>query len=170
MKSAYLVTGEPGSGKTTLVRQVVSTMHMRASGFYTEDLRDRGVREAFRVVTLDGATALLAATELPGEVRVSKYGVDLRELERVAIPALRAAMERGHVLVIDEIGRMQLFSRAFRHTVLEALQAGHPIIGTIMAGRNPYAERIRQHPNVQLLRLTAANRQDILTLLRQKFI
>src|SRR5947209_2687885 len=64
MKSTYLIMGEPGIGKTTLIRQVVSTMRLKASGFYTEDLRERGIREGFRLVTLDGETALLASAGL----------------------------------------------------------------------------------------------------------
>jgi hypothetical protein len=44
------------------------------------------------------------------------------------------------------------------------------MLGTIMAGRNPYAERIREHPKVELLELTAENRQEILGLLRSKFV
>ncbi len=170
MKSAYLVTGEPGVGKTTLIRQVVSTMRLRASGFYTEDLRNRGVREGFRIVTLDGETALLAATGHPGPLQVSKYGVDLQEFERLGVGALQRALERGHVLVADEIGRMQLYSRAFRQTILMALREGHPLLGTVMSGRNPYADQIKGHRNVEVLTLTESNRVDLLTLLRSKFV
>jgi nucleoside-triphosphatase len=170
MKTAYLVTGEPGIGKTTLIRQVISTMRMRAAGFYTEDLRTGGVREGFRIVTLDGDTALLAAMGHPGPVSVSKYGVDLSELERVGLPPLRRAIERRHVLVVDEIGRMQLFSRDFRQTIFDAVRSGHPLLGTIMLGRNDYADRIKKHKNVELLTLTEQNRQEVLTLLRTKFV
>ncbi len=170
MKSAYLVTGEPGIGKTTLIRQVVSTMRLRAAGFYTEDLRTAGVREGFRIVTLDGQTALLAATGHPSDVSVSKYGVDVPELERVGVAALRRGLERGHVLIVDEIGKMQLFSKEFRSIVLTAVQQGHPMLGTIMGGRNPYADRIRQHQNVEVLTLTPESRQDLLERLRSKFL
>jgi nucleoside-triphosphatase THEP1 len=170
MKSAYLITGDPGIGKTTLIRQVVSTMHLRAAGFYTEDLRSRGIREGFRIVTLDGEMALLAATGHPGPVQVSKYGVDLYELDRVGVGALLHAMQRGHVLVADEIGKMQLYSRAFRQTVMSAVRDGYPILGTIMSGRNPYADRIKTHRNVELLTLTATNRAEILALLRRRFL
>jgi nucleoside-triphosphatase len=170
VKSAYLVTGEPGIGKTTIIRQVVSTMHLRAAGFYTEDLRTSGAREGFRLVTLDGDIALLAAAGHPGPVRVSKYGVDVGELERVGVAALQRALERHHVMVADEIGKMQLFSRAFRQTILEAVKRGHPLLWTIMAGRNPYADRIKSQRNVELLTLTEANRQEILTLLRDRFV
>ena len=169
MKSAYLVTGEPGVGKTTLIRQVVTGMTLRAGGFYTEDLRMAGVREGFRIVTLDGDMALLASAGHPGPVTVSKYGVDLSELDRVAVAALQRAMERRHVLVADEIGRMQLFSRAFRQTILQAIQSGYPLLGTIMAGRNPYADRIRCHANVEVITLTEENRAEVLSLLRARF-
>jgi nucleoside-triphosphatase THEP1 len=169
VKTAYLITGAPGVGRTTVVRQVVSTMRLRAAGFYTEDLQSRGVREGFRIVTLDGEMALLAATGHPGPVQVSKYGIDLEELERVGVSALRRGMDRGHVVVADEIGKMQLYSRAFRQTILEAVRNGHPLLGTIMQGRNPYAEKIRRHGNVELIVLTQDNRADVLALLRSQF-
>lgn len=170
MKSAYLVTGDPGIGKTTLIRQVVSTMRLRAAGFYTEDLRSRGVREGFRIVTLDGEMALLAATGHPGPLHISKYGIDLQELDRVGVAALRRGAERGHVLVADEIGKMQLYSRNFRQLILQAVRDGHPLLGTIMQGRNPYADRIKAHRNVEVLTLTHENRADLLALLRERFV
>ncbi|MGI8967981.1 MAG: nucleoside-triphosphatase [Chloroflexota bacterium] len=170
MTSAYLVTGEPGIGKTTLIRQVVSTMRLRAAGFYTEDLRAAGAREGFRIVTLDGDVALLASAGFPGPVRVSKYGVNLAELDRVGVAALERALERQHVMVADEIGKMQLSSRAFRRIVLEAVWRGHPLLGTIMRGRSPYADRIKAHVNVEVVELTERNRQDVLNLLRNRFL
>jgi nucleoside-triphosphatase len=103
-------------------------------------------------------------------VQVSKYGVAVDELERVGVQALRGAHERGYVMVVDEIGRMQLFSRAFRQMVLSAIKEGHPLLGTIMAGRNPYADRIKAERHVELLVLTEDNRHEILDLLRAKFV
>lgn len=170
VKTAFLVAGAPGVGKTTLIRQVVSTMRLRAAGFYTEDLRSHGVREGFRIVTLDGEMALLALSGHPGEVQVSKYSLDIPELDRVGVTALRGALDRGHVLVADEIGKMQLFSKAFRQTIFDALRGGHPLLGTIMTGRNPYADRIKAHPSVQIVTLTHENRPEVLALLRDRFV
>ncbi len=170
MKSAYLVTGAPRIGKTTIIRQVVSTMRLRAAGFYTEDLRASGNREGFRLVTLDGDIALLAASGHPGPVKISKYGVDLSELERVGVTALQTAIDHQHVMVVDEIGKMQLFSRAFRQAIFEAIRSSHPLLGTIMYGRNPYADRIKAHDNVEIIELTDANRAEVLAHLRARFV
>jgi nucleoside-triphosphatase len=145
-------------------------MRLRAAGFYTEDLRTGGMREGFRIVTLDGHVALLAASGHPGPVRVSKYGVDVAELERIGVSAVRSAMEREHVAVVDEIGKMQLYSRTFRQAIFDAVRSGHPLLGTIMMGRNPYADRIKAHKNVEVLVLTENSRQQILSLLRTKFV
>jgi nucleoside-triphosphatase THEP1 len=96
--------------------------------------------------------------------------VDLQELERVGVAALQRALDRGHVLVADEIGKMQLYSRPFRQTVFEAVRSGHPMLGTIMLGRNPYADRVKSHRNVEVLTLSDDNRNELLTLLRSKFV
>ena len=169
-KFAYLVTGDPGVGRTTLIRQVVSTMRLKASGFYTEDLRTHGVREGFRIVTLDGEMALLASAGGPGGLQVSKYGVDLQEFERVGVAALERAVERGYVMVADEVGRMQLFSRAFRQVMFQALRQGHPLLGTIMSGRNPYADRMKAQAGVEVLVLAPNNREELLARLREVFV
>ena len=34
MANVYLLTGSPGAGKTTLIREVVSRLKARAGGFY----------------------------------------------------------------------------------------------------------------------------------------
>lgn len=169
-KSAYLLMGEPGCGKTTLLRQVASTMQLRVAGFYTEDLRSSGRRDAFRIVTLEGEMALLAADGHPGPVKVSKYGVDVNEFERVGVTAVRRGLDQGHVLIIDEIGRMQLYSRTFRRTVMDAISAGHPLLATIMRGRNPYADRIKALGNADLRTVTEDNRDGLLAELRQVFV
>ncbi|MDI6815242.1 MAG: nucleoside-triphosphatase, partial [Dehalococcoidales bacterium] len=77
MKQVYLLTGRPGTGKTSIIKQAVAKMKGRAGGFYTEEIRSQGVREGFRLVTLDGQSAILAHIDIHSQYRVSKYGVDI---------------------------------------------------------------------------------------------
>jgi len=93
---------------------------------------------------------------------VGKYGVDLAGLETVGVVAVRQAIQDKQVVVIDEIGKMELFSEAFRRLVLEALESGKKVLGTIMIKPHPWADEIKRRPDVEVVWLTRENRQQVL--------
>jgi len=167
MKQVYLLTGRPGTGKTSIIKQAVAGMKSKAGGFYTEEIRSRGVREGFRLVTLDGRRAILAHIDIHSQYRVSKYGVDIDSLDRVGVSALRQAAEECDLVVIDEIGKMELFSANFREAVLHIIDSGKKVLGTIMLSPNPWADAIKRQPQVNLVSVTRANYQQVLGELRR---
>ncbi|MCR4394058.1 MAG: NTPase [Dehalococcoidales bacterium] len=167
MHSAYLLTGKPGTGKTSLIRQVVNDLKDKADGFYTEEIRIGGIRQGFRLVTLSGESAILAHVDIKSPFKVSKYGVDISALEDVGIPALQRALTKGKVVVIDEIGKMEIFSDKFRQIVQEILESQQKVLGTIMLKPDPWADIIKQKPQVKLLFVTRNNHDEILGEIRQ---
>ena len=162
MNQVYLLTGKPGTGKTSLIKQAVAGMKGKAGGFYTEEIRSQGVRQGFRLVTLDGQSALLAHVNIRSHYRVSKYGVDTDSLERIGVAALRRAAEECDLVVIDEIGKMELFSANFRETIFQIIGSGQRVLGTIMLGPNPWADAIKHKPQVNLVEVTRDNHQEVL--------
>ncbi len=162
MKQVYLLTGRPGTGKTSLIKQVVTGIKGKAGGFYTEEMRSQGTREGFRLVTLDGEEVILAHVNIHSPYRVSKYGVDIDALERIGVPALRKAAQQCDLVVIDEIGKMELFSASFRDTVSQMIDSGMRILGTIMLNPNPWADAIKRQPQVNLITVSRANYQEVL--------
>jgi len=162
MKQVYLLTGTPGTGKTSLIKQVVAEMKGKAGGFYTEEIRIQGARQGFRLVTLDGENAILAHVNTRSQYRVGKYGVDIDCLDRVGVPALRRAAQRRDLVVIDEIGKMELFSASFREAVSQVIGSGKRILGTIMLNPHPWADVIKRMPQVNLITVTRANRHQVL--------
>jgi len=162
MKQVYLLTGRPGTGKTSLIKQVVAQMKGQAGGFYTEEIRSQGVREGFRLVTLDGETAILAHVRIRDPHRVGKYGVDIEALDGVGVPALERAAQQCTLVVVDEIGKMELFSPRFREAVSEVVASGKKVLGTIMLNPNPFADAIKRQPNVNLLTVTRENYETVL--------
>jgi len=166
MKQVYLLTGQPGVGKTSLVREVASQIKDKAGGFYTEEIRTRGVREGFKLVTLDGEEVVLAHVNISSRYRVGKYGVDIDSLERVGVPALYRAVEWCHLVVIDEIGKMELFSARFREAVSTVIGSEKMVLGTIMFNPHPWADAIKRQPQVNLITITRDNYRKVLDELR----
>jgi nucleoside-triphosphatase len=159
LKSAFLVTGPPGCGKTTLLRRVVAELSLRAGGFYTEEVRSGGQRRGFRLITLDGREAVLSSVDLPGPPRVGKYGVDVAALERVGVPALEEAATSADLVVVDEIGKMEMASPRFRQAVEAALDAGCCLLGSILLAPHPWADALKARPEVLVVVLTPAERE-----------
>lgn len=162
MKQACLLTGKPGVGKTSLVKQAIERARVNAGGFYTEEIRADGGRRGFRIVTLDGQTAVLAHTDLKSTHRVGKYGVDVKAVDRVGVAAVADAIRDRDLVVIDEIGKMELCSTAFADAVREALDGDGMVLGTIMATSHPVADEIKRHPHVTVVSVTRANREQVL--------
>jgi len=75
MKQVYLLTGRPGTGKTSLIKQVAAQMKGKAGVFYTDEIRTQGAKEGFKLVTLEGEEAILAHVSIHSPYRVSRYGI-----------------------------------------------------------------------------------------------
>jgi len=162
MKQVYLLTGRPGTGKTSLIKQVIAGMGDRAGGFYTEEIRSGGTRQGFRLVTLDGQEAILAHINIHSPHRVSKYRVDIDSLDRVGVSTLHQAAKDCQLVVIDEIGKMELFSANFREAVLNIISSGKKVLGTIMSSANPWADTIKHRSQVNLIEVTRTNHHQVL--------
>lgn len=167
MKQVYLLTGRPGTGKTSLIKQAIAGMAGRAGGFYTEEIRSQGIREGFRLVTLDGQDTILAHVKIQSPYRVGRYGVNTDGLDRVGVWALKRAAQQCELVVVDEIGKMELFSASFREAVLEIVDSGKWLLGTIMLAPNPWADTIKRRPQVELVPVATTNYPQVLAGLRR---
>jgi len=152
------VTGRPGVGKTTLIEKVLSLLSVEAAGFHTREIRDGGGRTGFSISSLSGDAGVLAHVDLDTPYRVGRYGVNRADLERVGVPAIEDAVRLGRLVVMDEIGRMELFSPAFRTAVERALDSPATVFGTIQDRSNPFLDGVRARPDVTVLRITERNR------------
>jgi nucleoside-triphosphatase len=172
MGHAILLTGPPGCGKTTAIMHVLDCLTSKPSGFYTQEIRQGGGRTGFKLITLDGREGVLAHTSIRGRTRIGKYGVDLSVMDEMAVDAIRRGIDEGGLIVIDEIGPMELLSKRFQSVLLEALDSDQPVIGTIMRRSSPFADGIKQRPDVHLIRVARGKMdqlvEEIVGLLREQ--
>jgi len=163
MGRALFLSGRPGVGKTTIIRSVADRLGPKAGGFYTEEIREAGQRTGFRLVALDGPRGILAGLNISSPYRVGRYGLCLSDLERVGVDSLWRAIRHTEVsvVVIDEIGKMEVLSSAFREAVLAVLDSPKAVVGTITMARSSWIDRIKSRPEVTLEAVTLANRSAL---------
>ena len=169
MTKKVLLTGRPGCGKTTLVKRVVNKLARPTGGFYTEEIRERGQRVGFKIITLDSEETVFAHVDFKTPERVGKYGLDLAALETAGVKAVREAVHAKRLVVIDEIGPMEIRSALFRDAVNEALESGAPILATITARSLPFADAIKKRADVTLIEVRPGNREQLVSELSDQF-
>lgn len=162
-----LLWGVPGCGKSTLVERVLAGLRRPARGFITKEIRESGRRLGFSIQTLDQRKGILAHRELPGPMRVGRYGVTLEDLESLAVPAI-SSCEPGTVLIIDEIGKMECLSSAFQQAVTRALEGPCEVLVTLGTGSHPFLRWVRNHREVLLVQVTFSNRDALVGQILEK--
>ncbi|MGD2185099.1 MAG: NTPase [Desulfobacterales bacterium] len=156
-----LITGLPGSGKTTLFRRLVEKLrHLNPVGFYTAEIRKHGKRQGFSLSSLDGRTGVLAHVNFRTGYRVGKYGVDVTGFEAFIEPLPVRAPETGLVM-IDEIGKMECLCDGFTRIIRAIFDSEKPLIATIAQKGGGLIADLKKRSDAQLYTLNHEN-QDFL--------
>lgn len=163
------ITGKPGCGKTTLILKLVERLRERGyrlGGFITRELRKGGKRIGFEVEDIEtGERGMLAHVNLRTPVKVSKYFVNVEEFERIGVRALKRCLEEGKDLVIiDEIGKMELASQEFSNALSAIISSKVSLIATLHLS---LVERFREIGKV--FHLNRENFEQILEEISQLF-
>jgi nucleoside-triphosphatase len=145
MSLKILLSGMPGSGKSTVVQNVIKSLKERGckvGGIITPEIRKDGRRIGFKVVDVySGKEGTLASIGFKSKYRVSKYGINLQDFERIALPALDFARKNCDLTIVDEIGRMELFSEKFKEKVHEILISDKPVLAVVHRNFIHYYEK-----------------------------
>jgi nucleoside-triphosphatase len=164
MKLRYdktLITGKPGVGKTTLVQKIIERMRsVNMAGFYTADIRSKGSRLGFELQGLNGKRRTLAHVGIHGQHRVGKYGVNTGGFEEF-LETLDLMNPDVELIVIDEIGKMELFSNRFRSLVCYALNSDKQVLASIPIKGNEFIREIKQRLDIHLFEVTHGNRDHL---------
>lgn len=164
----YLLVGPPRVGKSTVVARLVEQLRgagVRVGGFVTAEVRQDNHRVGFRTTEIGGPGALMAYSGWPDAPRHGRYGVDVAGFERIALPALDRAAASAEVVVLDELGQMQLLSDALTARLSPLLTLPVPLVATVQAAAHPTLDALKRRDDVELVTVTEGNRSGLAALL-----
>ena len=169
------LTGEPGCGKTTVVRktaELLASRGLKVGGMMSNEVRERGTRVGFCIEDLLTHQRGMLSDVSPSEgPRVGKYRVNLGDLEGIGAAGIRKAIDSADLVVIDEVGPMELKSGLFVESVRAALNSKKSILGTIhRRASSDLILEVRSNPKVAILEVTLGNRETLPVLLADKII
>lgn len=159
------LTGLPGAGKTTAVLRIIEMLkktddELKVGGMINEPvLKDRRVVGFSTRNLVTGESAVFGSTKFESKFTVGNIGFDFSKLDEVGVKAIREATETCDIIVIDEVGKIEVESQMFVDVVKEAVEAEKPMIITLhKKSRNPLLQDIRRRDDVRLLDITPTNR------------
>jgi len=166
LKRLVFVTGRPGVGKTSVLLRAVDGLKSRGyrvGGMISREVREGGVRVGFEIIDFStGQRGWLAHVNQPTGPQISKYRVNLTDLNAIGVSSIVNALTTADVIVVDEIGPMELFSPAFREAVVQAIESKKPMLGTIhFRASDPFIDIIKNRDDAEILEVTLENRRSL---------
>jgi len=159
------ITGMPSVGKTQTLLKIIEKIEKSGytiQGMITEPLIEKKKRVGFYVTDWQTREKkIFAHMDFNTKDKVGIYGVDLKILEEIGVPAIEKAIEDEEVdiIIIDEIGKMEMLSEKFCEIVTDALDSDKPILVTLhKKSRTPLLQDIRRRDDIRILEVTAVNR------------
>lgn len=161
-----MITGAPGSGKTSVFERTMSILRglgFRAGGIYCPEIRESGIRVGFKMIDImTGEERILAHVDQRDGPQVSRYRVNVANVDELSESAIGRALREADFVVIDEIAPMELHSAGFRRAVLVALDSPKPLLAVIHQRTTAgFIGEIKSRKDVEIFEVTPITRQDL---------
>jgi nucleoside-triphosphatase len=156
-----LLTGSPGVGKTTVLAAVARRLGDRKlGGFLTEEIRPERQRLGFALVPFQGEPRTMAHRDFSSRHRVGRYGVDVGTIDDIAETALGPRVD-AEIFLVDEIGKMECFSKKFAQAILRLLDDRRPLVVTVALQGPGLIAEVKRRTDVELWSVTTEDRRDM---------
>jgi nucleoside-triphosphatase len=172
MKIRLGITGKPKIGKSTIIKEVIGrlkTEGIAAGGMLTSDIHERGRRVGFSIEDINSGVKGVLAHVHQGGTKVGKYGVNLIDLDSIGANSIKDAISSPDiaVVIVDEIGPMELKSKRFINAIEEAISSDkHIIVSVHQRSEHELVRRIKH--DFEIFVVTEENRDEIAMVLTKK--
>lgn len=160
-KNVILLTGLPGAGKSTIVKNAVEMLESEGAikkcdiyGYKTIRLfDDAGRLQGFEIVTYGGEKCGLATVKNKTADKYMGLFVNRNAFDHIIVDEFERAKKAAHPLIcIDEIGLMEKISPRYTAHVVDLLQNYHyPIVAVIkLIEKDDFLDQIKGLGNAVL--------------------
>ena len=158
MKNNIILTGNPKSGKSTLLRKIINTQP-NIFGFITNEILENNERVGFEMENHYGDKNILSHINFNTDIKVGKYFVNLQNLEK-GLEGMKDFNPK-HFLYLDEIGKMQIYSKEFQKLTLKYLNSLNICLATMKKDYNhKFIEHLKQREDIMIIELKKNNREE----------
>jgi len=173
-KNKILLTGSPGSGKSTALEKIVQQLSNKdIKGFITKEIKEDDQRVGFRLERLDnGMCGIIASTKINSDKKFGKWNILIDNVNKL-IEQLN--ITDNDLLIFDEIAPMQLVSETFRELTTKWLDSDNIMIGIIKEDHQSlidsndeekrmigeFIKSVKERDNVELIEITKDNRENM---------
>lgn len=163
------LTGEIQIGKTMIIEKVIQSLNLNYGGFKTYFGPDRKLPT--RLLYMNSITEPYIYNKKYGIVQISEFAkpeiIDNR-FNSYGSKLIKEAIENKELIIMDELGRFEKDSLEFQEQVFRAIESKTPVLGVIKLDFQGWVDKIRNHPNVELIFVTKDNRDDLPILIKEK--
>jgi nucleoside-triphosphatase len=173
LKRALLLTGNPGVGKTTVLMKTVTALKesgYKVGGIISREVREGGTRVGFEIVDLNSSKrGWLAHVNQKSGPQIGKYRVNIEDLNAIGVQAILDAVEDCDVIVIDEVGPMELLSEKFKEATRKALESRKLVVAIVhWKAQDVLIGEARKREDAEIITVTYENREKLQAIIAEK--
>ena len=180
-----LLTGEPKSGKSYLLSKLIKSLSKnnktKMKGFISSELQFKGIRVGIKIKNINKESENLMAIKIfknkkyneKNRNHIGSYQVDVNALEQIALPVFND-LKGCNLLIIDEIGKMELLSKKFKKNIMElfANEQRFVILAIVPISNDiSFVEKLKQKKkDTEVFQLSKTNRNYIYNKIRKRVL